>query len=154
MKTRNGFVSNSSSSSFICIDYSPLTDERFNVFTTDNCILVVDGSNGITEFGWGPETITDSWSRLNFCYLQALYANRQEWIIMLEKLLEKRCGISEVEWDINLEYDNTCYVYIDHQSCASEDRNTEMFDSETNLEHFIFGKGSKIVLDNDNSNNE
>lgn len=60
MKTRQGFVSNSSSSSFICIDWNPINANNFKVFTPENNLhvftpddgkLVVDGYNGVTEKG-------------------------------------------------------------------------------------------------------
>jgi len=151
MKIRNGFVSNSSSSSFIVIVRSQISEDDFKVFSYDyDDKFVVNGSHGTTEFGWGPATITDAWSRLNFSYLQALYAKREDWIKMIEDLLEKRCGISKIEWRITLDYNSKCNSYIDHQSCATEGANTMMFDSDRDLEAFIFGRDSYIVLDNDN----
>ena len=159
MKVRNGFVSNSSSSSYVVIDRRELRDKDYLVFVKPDGKLIVDGSCGTTEFGWGPETISDAWSRLHFAYLQAVYANKSEWIEMIEDSLKHHCGISEVEWLISpsahwsasgRDKDGICYAYIDHQSCAYEGGNTEMFDSHGNLESFIFGENSTINLDNDN----
>ncbi len=42
------------------------------------------------------------------------------------------------------------YGYIDHQSAACDGENLEMFENDDALARFLFGKESRIVLDNDN----
>lgn len=157
MKIRNGFVSNSSSSSFIVIGSNvqdlQLKDETLEI-----------GRYGETDFGWGPETIFDMHSRINFCLLQALYSNDDRNLHMLLDtlrnvyndvfvcLLTGECDekITE-ELERSKEYGKEIKTgYIDHQSSAVEDCNIEMFESKDALCSFIFARDSYIELDNDN----
>jgi len=158
MKLRNGFVSNSSSSSFISFS---MKDELIDIASYteyNNDPLVVDGNFGETEFGWGPDIIKGWQSMIIFSYLQTRYAKNDDWLEMLENVIKKTLGVSEIIWEIALnfwdsddDYDkNRVYGYIDHQSNANEGANTEMFIDEDTLTKFIFGKRSHIVLDNDN----
>ena len=146
MKTRTGFVSNSSSSSFIVINAK--TGHNFPNWDSH---LIVDSSFGETEFGWGPETITGIGSRVIFAYFQAKYDNNDKWIKMLENCITSNTDVETIEWKVNIDdWDSEDHGYIDHASCACEGENTEMFGGPALLRDFIFGKGSKIVLDNDN----
>ena len=144
MKIRTGFVSNSSSSSFIIIDAS----EGYCDFEGPLSF----GNIGTTEFGWGPEIVKDVHSRINFAYLQARYSKDR--LKMLEKVIHDHSGLKEkITWNITDECwpkDKKVWGYIDHQSAASEGVNLEMFEDEKALKDFLFGEGSKIVLDNDN----
>lgn len=140
MKTRNGFVSNSSSSSFIVID----NRGQMTLPGTLSGVYQI-GADGHTDFGWEQTRYTDIHSKINFAYLQTKYVNLDtsiEWLKMLNNVLKKH-GASVV---------NPMYRdgYIDHQSAASEGANMEMFNTEEDLEAFIFGEGSYIQGDNDN----
>lgn len=148
---RHGFVSNSSSTSYIIIDAS--IGHNIPQFKDD---LIVDASFGTTEFNWGPETIKDVGSRIIFSYFQS--SENSGWRKMLEEVIKENTNVKNIVWKITNEYsevDNLAwnkldYGYVDHQSSASEGQNIEIFESKEILKDFLFGKKSKIVLDNDN----
>ena len=149
MKIRKGFVSNSSSSSFIVIGDGPLKELKI-----DGTVII--GQHGETEFGWENTVYDGVWSRINFAYLQAV--DRSEWLEMLEDILKEHLGCTEIVYLINTSYDEKPdsehgpYVrgYIDHQSAACEGSNTEMFESKEKLKQFLFCADSYIQGGNDN----
>ena len=148
MKIRMGFVSNSSSSSFVVIDTTGnYCDIPLQLSKKE---LLVGRNLGETEFGWGQEVLYDCGSRINFAYIQATYMNNQEWLQMLEEVIKKNSKVETIKMLISEDYDSDNWGYIDHQSSALEGVNTEMFVDKMELKYFLFGEKSKIVLDNDN----
>lgn len=160
MKNRKGFVSNSSSSSFITIG-----EGRLDIPTWDMSTLnVPEDFGGGTEFGWGPAEYSDFGSRLNFTFMQTHYGKGESdalldkaleaveghsnpWLGMLETVLKDRLGVETINWNLDMDgYD----CYIDHQSNAGDGENTEMFASFDSLEKFLFAEDSSITEDNDN----
>lgn len=148
MKHRLGFVSNSSSSSFVVI-----ADNLHNKSDLqENETEIVLGECGETEFGWEFKTHYDFESKLNFAFLQTTYSEEHggRWYNMIEAVLLS-AGIKIVGNSINDSYSGPGFFgYIDHQSSAIEDRNTEIFESEDVLKRFLFSKDSYIEQGNDN----
>lgn len=149
MKTRNGFVSNSSSSSFIVIGHAASTNaiqemQARHVYNGEFSIYAKDGKN---EFGWESIKTEDTNSRLIFAYLQARYVKKDkpQYMRLLNKVIKKALGAKRIHWNI-ADWEG----YIDHQSCASEGANEEMFRSEDELTRFIFSDESYIQGGNDN----
>lgn len=144
MKIRNGFVSNSSSSSFIVIssDYNELLPSIPEVLTFSHSMRC-----GSYEFGWEEYAHNDFYSKFNFCVIQASYIPEKflEYWFMLENVM-KSIGVT-IEYDVEVE--NT-YAYIDHQSASYEGMNMEMFEDEQTLHDFLFGNNSYIQTGNDN----
>ena len=145
MKIRAGFVSNSSSSSFIVVglktdyDYS---DYEYNL------------SSGVCEFGWGPERLFDITSRINWVMV---LAKTEEDFNLIERVLKSVLKKKQYKKDFNffkdrlLNHDGKLndytYAYIDHQSkCDTEN----LFKDENKMKAFIFNEDSFIQLDNDN----
>jgi hypothetical protein len=144
-KMRKGFVSNSSSSSFIVIGQGPTTDLPY----CEDDILTIDSKLGETEFGWQNERYNDSGSRVVFAWLQAKY--KPEWMEMFEKVVKEHLGVSFIDCKLSDSWsDDGEYGYIDHQSAACECANTEMFISEYDLAQFLFASDSFIQCGNDN----
>lgn len=143
MKARIGFVSNSSSSSFVVIGTNGDRSKQLKNLVEDGIIIL--GSRGETEFGWGPETISDVFSMINFAKLQANYINNHDWENMLNDVIKEATNCNEILWD-----EKVIEGYIDHQSASCEGKNTEIFDTKDTLRNFLFCTDSKIVLNNDN----
>jgi hypothetical protein len=141
MKCRIGFVSNSSSSSFVVIGNVGDTSWLLKSEIID-CNITL-GNEGEVEFGWGPNVITDMFSRINFAFIQADI--REDWRDMLENVIKHELECDSITWVVN-----DRYAYIDHQSSSSEGSNTEIFDNEDTLRRFLFCEDSSIHLDNDN----
>jgi hypothetical protein len=111
------------------------------------------GESGETEFGWGPDTICDFQSRLNFAYLQSQYGgvNGMCWERKLRDVVREFLGC-EINPVITIDWQDKTLTHacIDHQSSAEEGMNTEIFADKETLRNFLFDGGSQIVLDNDN----
>jgi len=155
MKIRNGFVSNSSSSSYVVINKSNLNDIIKFKYLAKQDVVVIPLKNGEKEFGWEVIRYTGE-SKINFAYLQAMYANRPEWANMITKLLKENLDIERISVTIACWNGDYNYVkvpdsgYIDHQSCATEGANIEIFNSEEDLKYFLFCDESYIQGGNDN----
>jgi len=156
MKTRLGFVSNSSSTSFIIIG-SSASDQLINMIkmTIENNTIVID-NKGELEFGWDDVKYTTFWDRLNFTMIQIMYQKQyenSEKYKMLKNVLKAALDVDVIENKLSLEYicgKNEFHAYIDHQSSIVEGANIEMFESELELRLFLFSEDSYIQGGNDN----
>jgi len=156
VKYRHGFISNSSSSSYIIIGNSsydrldPLYNRNSNTF--DPSLIT---KSDFIEFGWGPYTVQDVQARIVFTMIQVEamirnpygYDEFKGWKTPEGQMLIE--VIKEVS-DLQLIWKLPSGAYIDHQSRADEDRNIEMFKDKETLKQWIYCNDSKIVLDNDN----
>jgi hypothetical protein len=150
MKIRQGFVSNSSSASFVVIAYG----DKESLTADKNGVFVV-GKKGVTKFGWTVTRYTNIHDRINFAYIQTDFGKNKKHFRLLEKVLlanivnAKRIIYSLTE-DFYPKDQDQVWGYIDHQSSWSDGKNLEIFDSEDALTNFLFNEGSYIQGDHDN----
>lgn len=170
MKVRNGFVSNSSSSSFVVYgrDSAKLIKEMpTNLYTRvweiwadrDIPIMTLPFADAELEFGWQFEQYHNIKDRFNFVVAMLISMKeeeRYEYKEMLQKVLRKHMSHNEylqIRYDYNYFFwDSTTndLLSIDHQSAWGEGSNRELFENEKNLEDFIFNEDSFIQCGNDN----
>lgn len=149
MKIRQGFVSNSSSSSFVVIGNTPSSVYRDEYDDED----IIFGLDGETEFGWDHRKYYGLDTRINFAYLQTDCGKNKDWLEMLERVILNYTGANSIDWRLTDDWKPAeGYVtgYIDHQSHASEGENIEIFNDDETLERFIFSDESYIQGGNDN----
>ena len=159
MKHRSGFVSNSSSSSFIVIGSTVDDDvvEKLRHKYGERDVLAITPDLGCHEFGWENTKYSTFWDAVMFSFMQAEYVQEEhpEWMQMLNRVLKRELAVKHIVWGITTKWGNsapkeTLRGYIDHQSASSEGTNTEMFKSEDALTNFLFSDDSYIQGGNDN----
>jgi len=128
MKVRNGFVSNSSSSSFVAI--AKKRDKEIPVpITYSNTLMIPRNLSGETEFGSNSGKYSDFDSKLNFLILQALYADDMGYVSLIYQILRQKFGNIEIKNNLRLDFvdfddgeddseelDKIHFGSIDHQS--------------------------------------
>lgn len=152
MKTRQGFVSNSSSSSFVIIGTGNINipkKDNYLSYNDPNVFLISGKNGGKTQFGWEKEVSKSFEDRLNFAAIQAKNGG-QKYIDMLRNVICQTFGTKDIKIMLSDDYDSHEWAYIDHQSSITEGQNAEMFDSEEALYNFLFSNDSEIHTSNDN----
>lgn len=132
MKAREGFISNSSSTSFVVLGKKCNTTVKLH----EN-VLVADG---FYEFGCAFEKFEGFESKLAFAYLQC--KDYPEFLDTLEKVIIDYCGCSCVVWNIDED------SYVDHQSLYPESKEFEM--NYEYMKLFLFSNESYFKMGNDN----
>jgi hypothetical protein len=160
MKKRNGFVSNSSSSSFIIVSDK---EEIDTPLALNGTIKIPRNEMGEIDFSRIGGFYQDFDSKLNFIVLQALYSDIQEYMDAVLDVLKMKFG-DEVKFEINLRrefYDfyeenadekGLYYGSIDHDSIGGEFYN--MLESAANgntddLYNFLFKSESYLMMGED-----
>lgn len=162
MKNRFGFVSNSSSSSYVVINKEGSVEKIPESAFDDFGKLRIPNDEGWYSFGGDERWYGAILDRINFAFCQLLYLCEEEfppksessgydYYTMFNDALEQE-GIKpnfiltagqakEVGQSIyGMSYD----LFIDHQSSAVEGQNLEIFANQDVLHDFLFNFGSGI----------
>lgn len=173
MKIRQGFVSNSSSSSFILIDHAfSVSDEKYkrdfenfrswlseHVYWSSERQAFFFRYVPDSEFGWEQTLYNEWWEKFDFMLLQVKLTGRSDeeygkhhetllaWFQQFDPSIKYIIIPEEyTDDDSGVEYH---IGYIDHQSVGDE--NLSMLESVDTINKFIFSEKSYILNGNDNS---
>lgn len=150
MKMRSGFVSNSSSSSFIVI--SDDTEQMLPWRRYEHEKFIVIGERGENEFGWQEERYSDFPSKLNFAWIQAMLLQKDtgddKWIKLITAVLYQ-WNVTKFEVILSGNSQARHHGSIDHASSYEENKNCEIFESSDVLSNFLFNPLSYIQNQND-----
>lgn len=133
MKSRNGFVSNSSSTSFVVIGSGERLEQMTSQIILDDCF----------EFGWSHDTTNYVYGRIAFAWMQAVYQENETWISLIKEIVKEVTGY-ELICNIDVNNGNS---YIDHQSIGDSN---EIFYTKESLKAFMFDTESYVEMGNDN----
>ncbi len=173
MKTRNGFVSNSSSSSFVVI--AKKRDKEIPIpVTFSNTLMIPRNLSGETDFGSYSGMFSDFDSKLNFLILQALYADDMDYISLIYQTLKQKFGNIDIKNNLRLDFvdfddgddseelDKLHFGFIDHQSIGEgfleffegslEDKKKSLDSSDSLVEkmyNFLFMGDSYLYFTSD-----
>ena len=147
IKKRNGFFETNSSSSH-SLNFDPKCTE-FWPYTGPAVIQVTGG-----EYGWGYEELCTDLEKINYMYTLLVNLGHdtrkfigrdapESTLLVLERFRRVIEDYTGAKLDLTT-YDDSSYV--DHQSLEHHDC---LYDDEL-LKIVLFGKGSYIVIDNDN----
>jgi len=165
MKIRNGFVSNSSSSSFVIIGEKKHKIPKFHdaYWTEIKELHIPQTLGGETE--WNYSTYSSFADKLNWaalmCYITEGPGSEKgstEWTDMLLEIIEEDLGIEKVKinyvWEHD-EYNHEVFLNplavqytLDHGShpCNSEE-SAKMFKDKETLRNFLFAPDSEIKIE-------
>jgi hypothetical protein len=156
MKIRSGFVSNSSSSSFVVIGKQKLVFPKIISSSLD----IPEDFGGNYQFGWENEEYDTFADRLNWAALCAIYKREADsdlsWLNMLIDVLREDLHLDTISINFNIDHydeenENSVFGYIDHQSTPQENpENGAMFADKESLKKFLYAEDSVIIGGNDN----
>lgn len=163
MRTRFGYVSNSSSSSFVVISDSVYercnsddvassmeSFERMRLifnFTDDSGWkgLFPDGE---LQFNWQCAIYRGIKSKWNWLVLQATYASDDRYRKLLDEYVKSLCDGIRIDWKFVKECEEEIEAYIDHQSINPDETFHEV--DTVGLDEFLTNRDCYIANGNDN----
>lgn len=161
-KYRFGFVSNSSSSSFVVIHDNPLLDFvhgdkeiSYPTHWKDRTIEIGPDNEDFkyckTSFQWENEKTYNTLSKIAWATLQAYYAKNNEYFEMIRQAIIDVTEATDVVFNLDKINDWNSDWNIDHQSTIPEDKEQEIiFKDLDTLKKFLFHTRSYIQGGNDN----